>query len=232
MEGEEIMKNIRKRAVILLTILMTVLFAYAAQAKTVTLAKKTITYVPNGGKSPVKNAATSKYESINADFYIPWDNAGYAIKQLKSSNPGVVKVSTASWQEMEMKIIRLTAKKTGKATVTFKQNGVTYKLPVVVKKYTSKYSKLKIGSTDLTAKVKKSPVITLSYKKYKGKTLKITCTYKKNKSKKPYIYMAGNNADDADYLWRELGASNKYKFTVKRKGCKISIDDNVTIIFK
>lgn len=70
--------------------------------------------------------------------------------------------------------INVRAKKAGKAVIFYKLGDITYKVNVTVKKYASPLAGLKLGTSNLTSRVSKTPVYKVPYKKYANKKVKLT----------------------------------------------------------
>ena len=96
-------------------------------------------------KQSVKN---NPYANTSYIAYI--ENAKVSVK---SSNPKVATVKVKS------KNIVVTAKKTGKATITIKKGSKNYRCKVTVSKYANPISSVKVGKTTISGK-NSIPIIT------------------------------------------------------------------------
>ena len=103
------------------------------------------------------------------------------LSKAKSSNTEVAtaKIVTSKDQYGKHYILHVQCKKAGKATITWKKNGVTYKKKIVVDDFTNPFKKITINGKNVTKKFNKSNVIELKYSKWKDKEIVIKYKVKK-----------------------------------------------------
>lgn len=93
---------------------------------------------------------------------------------VKSSNPKVATVKVKS------KNIVVTAKKTGKATITIKKDQKTIVVKVTVSKYANPISSVKVGKTTISGKkFNTNNYMNFKYSKYAGKKTAVKIKMKK-----------------------------------------------------
>lgn len=117
-------------------------------------------------KQSVKN---NPYANTSYIAYI--ENAKVSVK---SSNPKVATVKVKS------KNIVVTAKKTGKVTITIKKGSKNYRCKVTVSKYANPISSVKVGKTTISGKkFNTNNYMNFKYSKYAGKKTAVKIKMKK-----------------------------------------------------
>lgn len=117
-------------------------------------------------KETVKNAYFSNTS------YIAYLGKGKV--SVKSSNPKVATVKVKS------KNIVVTAKKTGKVTITIKKGSKNYRCKVTVSKYANPISSVKVGKTTISGKkFNTNNYMNFKYSKYAGKKTAVKIKMKK-----------------------------------------------------
>lgn len=162
------------------------------KGKTITSPARTITVYSKSSRS--YNSFLGKYNSSNESVLttVPTKKK---VTSLKSTNTSVVSLTlkNGSGSAKGYRGVFLTAKKSGTATVSYKIGSNTYKTKIVVKKYASPFSALKLGSSNILSKFRSNSVYTMSYTKYKNKSLKLSYKAKSGWSvSASYLYQPGN----------------------------------------
>lgn len=171
------MKKILKRvAPVLLTLVAVILSAAIVNAKPVTGTSQVFTLYPSGSKA--YNESRRIYTTANEANLIPESYYGNVPTALKSQNTKIVSTLyrtnyAPSIASMKYKAPYLKVKAKGTTTVTYKIAKTTYKHKITVLKYTAPFTSIKVGNLKLTNTFKTKSNYTLSYKKYKNKTLKL-----------------------------------------------------------
>lgn len=231
-------KLLKKLPICMLTaMLMMITLAIPAYAKTRTVTLKTTSATCYGRTANYKDPYMKGTWCDN--LYVISDvsySLSAKITSLKSSNPSVasigVRISTAGDAAPEEKMVCIRAHKPGTTTVSYKVNNTIYKRKIKVYKYTSPFSKIKLGGKDITSKFRKTNTYILPYSKYKDKTLKVS--YKA--VPKRNIVVTYQKRDD---LSANIVSNNK-TFKVK-KGCILSftvsnsrtnVKETCSVIFK
>lgn len=191
-------KAVKFAALMLSTLMLAAAIPAVAQAKTYT-DTVTYTYYPKG--SFIFHDTTPNIHSIQNP----------AIKNVKSSNSAVVKASKKTINQGVCNLV-LKLKKPGKSTVSYTLAGDTCKLKVNVNKYVNPFKKIVVDGKNVTSKLNKKNVITLSYKKYKGKNVTVT-----SKAKGKWNYSLVSNSV-CGYSSAPAGGNSGYGVTVNQKG--------------
>lgn len=121
------------------------------------------------------------------------------VKNAKSSNPSVlqVKVSKSKYNDGTWDI-KLVAKKTGKATVSFTAKGKKYKVNITVIKYSNPFAKLTVGGKDVTAKFNKSKKLNVKSLGGKKIAFKLKPGWKLSEADAEYKYKDENGDTCSD----------------------------------
>lgn len=129
-------------------------------------------YIPkNMTMSLYSKQSTKNNPYLNTSYIACIENAKVSVK---SSNPKVATVKVKS------KNIVVTAKKTGKATITVKKGSKNYRCKVTVSKYVNPISSIKVGNTTVSGKkFNTNNYINVKYAKYAGKKTTIRFNVKK-----------------------------------------------------
>lgn len=209
-------KCMKKIVVTFLAAMLVVLSAsVAVEAKTVT-ASRVVTLYPSSGKNFY--SAFQSLASANINIVGTTDKNG-KVTSIKSTDKSVAAIGTKAGKgnAKSRKFIYITAKKAGTATVSYKADGTTYKYKVTVKKYTSPFSSLKLGGTNIASKLKKTNVYTLSYAKYANKNIKLSYKAKSGWSINA-DYLLSTKYQMADMV------KNNGTFKVTRKNSMLFLD--------
>lgn len=162
-------------ALIIAAMLVVMSVSVPVQAKTITQPNRIITLYSGNARTYTSPLGSS----VSANINIIGSTSKYSkVSNITTSNKSVVtvssKIGTKSAGANNRRFIYVIAKKAGTATVSYKANGTTYKVKVTVKNYTSPFSSLKLGSSNITSRFQKSSVYTLSYAKYAKKNTKLS----------------------------------------------------------
>ncbi len=159
--------------------------------------------------------------------------------KIKTSNPKVLTLRQKKVNGYYYMYLR--ARKAGKATISYYSGEYKSTYKITVKKYESPFEYIKIGNLNLTNQFKKSPTVTLSYKKYAGKKLKVTYKLKKKNGIQTSSVLS-KIVSDSKYVYysdKTVKSNKTYKVTVKKGGLGLSYTYkntntplNAEIIFK
>ena len=215
MKGDIFMKKNLKKAVVLLLALVMALTPVQAFA-----AEKRYFYLSNTSQTRISMGI----HDFDEDYKVTVANKKIATIQRKPYNEDGRKAY----------IYYLVPKKSGKTLTTLKNSYGTFKSYYYFLKYTNPISSMKLGNTTIKgSKFDKKDCITLSYKKYANKNLKLKVVPKKGWAVS--CYMASEKRNQNPYM--ELPDS----FRPTKKGCNLRIEmrdtkrntkENVDIIFK
>ena len=147
------------------------------------------------------------------------------IKNAKSTNQDVATVEVEKYTDYNNKIcyrMKVTAKKTGKTTIKWKQKGVTYKRKITVKSYSNPLEVLTVNGKNIAKKFNKTNVVTLDYDKWKNKEFTLDGNHYSS-SDTSGIKIAGKNeltelrsVHDGECHWAPLAMGNIYYGKPKR----------------
>ena len=220
------MKRFMKKlsAVMIAAMLVVMSVSIPVQAKTVTQPSRVLTLYSSSARtytSPLGSSVSANISIIGST------GKSEKVTDIKTSNKSVVtvssKVGAKALSANSRRFIYVTAKKAGTATVSYKANGTTYKVKVTVKKYTSPFSSLKLGSSNITSKFQKSSVYTLPYAKYANKNVRLSF-----KGKSGWTVSA-DYLDKAGKFQSEILKNNKtFKVTKKNSMLLLSAVNNKT----
>lgn len=168
----------------------------------------------------IKNDDTVIYyqKEFDKTHYIA--DAEGSVTALKSSNPAVATVFSRAQEEDRYAII-LTAKKPGTTTITYTSGENTYTQKVTIKKYQNVMKKITVNGKNITSKFKKKAVYTLSYKKYKNKTVKLKVAGKGSWG----MHHGDYCAKSGKILKCMVGKEVKFKVTQKNSYMAFSVDN-------
>ena len=139
------------------------------------------------------------------------------ITNIKYTNKSIAKVTTG--KKSYGYVLYVQPKKTGTLNITYKIGKDTHKVKVYVKKYVNPYKQIKINGKDITSKFNKTNVCVLSYKQYKGKTVKLSF-----KRKRPWLMPHGDYVTKSNKLIQCIGGmSDPSKFKVTKKDSKAAL---------
>lgn len=166
------MKKYLKKVLSLLLALTLVLSVTSVTQVSAAVPARTVTLYSKSSKT--YNGFWGTYASANQPILSVVPNS-QKITGLKSSNPSVATLFTkkGSGQAKGSTCIFLNLKKSGTTTISYKAEKKVFTTKFIVKKYTSPISSLKLGSLNLSSKFKSNNIYTLSYTKYKNKSLKL-----------------------------------------------------------
>lgn len=185
-------KHIKKILPVFLMLILTMAASVMVEAKTITTYSRPITVYSKSSK--LYSSFLGKYNSSNEAMLTVVPSSD-KVTSLKSTNSSVVSltIKNGSGNAKGNKGIFLKAKKAGTATVSYKIGSNTYKTKIVVKKYTSPFSSLKLGNSNILSKFKSNGTYTMSYAKYKNKSLKLSYKEKSGWSiSADYLQKPGN----------------------------------------
>ena len=231
------MKKFMKKlsAVLIAAMLVVMTVSIPVQAKTVTQLGRVLTLYSSSARNYSSPLGTSVSANISL---IGSTGKSSKVTDIKTSNKSVVTVSSKTGAKAlaadNFRFIYVTAKKAGTATVSYKVNGTTYKVRITVKKYTSPFSSLKLGSSNITSKFQKSSVYTLPYAKYANKNVKLSF-----KGKSGWTVDAGYLEKAGKFSAGILKNNKTFKVTKKNSMVRLSAVNNktgqsetVVVIFK
>lgn len=167
----------------ILTFVTVMLSAVCINAKTLTNMPQILTLYPKSSKIYNENRrmyAPANETILNTNLY--YGNKTASIKAKKSSYVSAVyynNYAPALTQDKLYTSAYLKAPKAGTTTITYKIGKQKYIQKVTIKKYANPFKSLKINNLNLASKFKSKSNYTLSYNKYRGKTLKLQYSAKK-----------------------------------------------------
>lgn len=198
-------KTVKRLLVLLLALSMSVVAPVKVSAKTIKDYTADVTLYPKSSPS------YSDKQEVGAC------GGKTKITNIKYTNKSIAKVTTG--KESYGYVLYVQPKKTGKLNITYKIGKDTHKLKVYVKKYVNPYKQIKINGKNITSKFNKTNVCVLSYKQYKGKTVKLSF-----KKKKSWYMPHGDYLTKSNKLIQCIGPmSNPHKFKVTKKGSKAAL---------
>ena len=193
-------KTVKRLLVLLLAVSMTMVAPVRADAKTIKDYTQGFTLYPKNSPS----------YSDKQDLGICTGKT--KIKNLTNSNKSVAKVTVGKSENGY--VIYVQPKKAGTTNISYKVGKDTHKRKLIVKKYVNPYKQVKINGKDITSKFNKTNICVLSYKQYKGKTIKLSF------KRKGFWYMHhGDYIEKGSERIHCIGSmSDPSTFKVKKKG--------------
>lgn len=198
-------KTAKRLLVLLLALSMSVIAPVKVSAKTITDYTEDVTLYPKSSPS------YSDKQEVGAC------GGKTKITNIKYTNKSIAKVTTG--KKSYGYVLYVQPKKTGTLNITYKIGKDTHKVKVYVKKYVNPYKQIKINGKDITSKFNKTNVCVLSYKQYKGKTVKLSF-----KRKRPWLMPHGDYVTKSNKLIQCIGGmSDPSKFKVTKKDSKAAL---------
>lgn len=191
-EKRKMRQYLKKLLPAFLILTLTIAASITVEAKTISSPTRTVTVYSKSSKS--YNSFLGKYNSSNETILnvVPISDKVTSLKSTKNSVVSLT-IHNGSDNSKAYKGIFLNAKKAGTATVSYKIGLNTYSTKIVVKKYVSPFSALKLGSSNILSKFKSNGVYTMGYAKYKNKSLKLSYKAKNDWSiSASYLQEPGN----------------------------------------
>lgn len=226
-------KYFKKFLPVLLILTLTILASVTVEAKTTTFPARTVTAYSKSSKS--YNSFLGKYISSNERILnvIP---SSKKVTSLKSTNSSVVSLKTqnGSGNSKGNTGIFLNVKKAGTATVSYKIGADTYKVKIVAKKYTSPFSALSLGDSNILSAFNSKSTYTLSYATYKNKSLKLNYEAKNGWSiYASYLQQPGHQKSDIVNNNASFKVTNKNSALIlSASNSKTQQNEECIIIFK
>lgn len=172
-------KCLKKVVPLFVMLIFAMMASLTVEAKTITSPEQILTLYSKSSKA--YSSFLSEYSAANKKVLavVP---ASKKITSIKSTNKSVVTLSTSKGKGLTSgkKGIFLNVKKAGTATVSYKVGSNTYRTKIIVKKYVSPASSLKLGKSNLSSKFKSKSVYIMSYAKYKNKSFNVIYKPKKD----------------------------------------------------
>ncbi len=235
-------KQLKHILPVILTFITVMLSAVCVNAKTLTNTSQVLTLYPKSSKIYNENRrmyAPANETILNTNLY--YGNKATSIKAKKSSYVSTVyhnNYAPALTQDKLYPSAYLKAKKAGTTTITYKIGKQKYSQKVTIKKYANPFKTLKINNLNLASKFKSKSNYTLSYNKYRGKTLKLQYSAKKGWSLNIH-YLEDAAVKGTSYRKNWIKTNGTFTVTKKNSAIivyaynsKTSQDEQCIIFFK
>ncbi len=183
--------------------------------------------------------------TLNVTYFssdVSGENNAKKITALKSSNTKIGTVSVHTMTDNNGKKlynVKLTMKKAGKITVSYKRGKDTYKIPVVIKAYENPFTSFKMNGVSIKKKFNNTSVLVVPYSKYKGK--KVTFSQAAKKPWESVYACAYVNGKSANNSWVSYDSLEKQTYKVTKKNTalcfimgnsKNHMEEHIWVVFK